>query len=366
MSSVEAFLASMPVFSAVTSEVAAAEIQPESQPPPLPELEHPLPQSLPLRWAGRGITRSQSRCTTEFFGQQLGLSAEALEKILAEHTIPHLRPASCALTHKGQFADALPMHQTRTVRVRNGRAGGGDGGDGGGCDAPGVTEEGGIWFLKKVDAGLSTGVSVHGSFGEALTYAQRARSTGLWMQCGGNWAAEYVLQAAVPSPWLWRGRKAHFRVYLLALSPAAPATAARLRAALLQQPTGLVGAPVQDLGAVQEQEQEEAAMVAAGLLETRWFVSEHVWMAAAPDSWSSESTERDTQLSIHRTVELRDSGHHAELWPVLRDYAASFAADAQRCCLYVLRQNTRTANSVTVPVELDLTTDCHLGCKPLS
>ena len=88
--------------------------------------------------------------------------------------------------------------------------------------------------------------------------------------------------------------------------------------------------------------------------------------AAAPDSWSSESTERDTQLSIHRTVELRDSGHHAELWPVLRDYAASFAADAQRCCLYVLRQNTRTANSVTVPVELDLTTDCHLGCKSLS
>ena len=125
---------------------------------------------------------------------------------------------------------------------------------------------------------VHAGVSVHGSFGEALTTAQRARSTGLWMQCGGNWAAEYVLQAAVPSPWLWRGRKAHFRVYLLALSPAAPATAARLRAALLQQPTGLVGAPVQDLGAVQEQEQEEAAMVAAGLLETRWFVNEHVWM----------------------------------------------------------------------------------------
>jgi hypothetical protein len=43
-------------------------------------------------------------------------------------------------------------------------------------------------------------------------------------------------------------------------------------------------------------------------LETRWFLHEHVWLAAAPNAWSAMSTESGAQLSITRTCELQESG----------------------------------------------------------
>jgi hypothetical protein len=58
-----------------------------------------------------------------------------------------------------------------------------------------------------------------------------------------------------------------------------------------------------------------------------------VWLAAAPSPWSAESTERSVQLSVHRSVELRESGdgNHSLIWPVLRAFAEAFVADARGC-----------------------------------
>jgi hypothetical protein len=75
------------------------------------------------------------------------------------------------------------------------------------------------------------------------------------------------------------------------------------------------------------------AVVATTALETRWFFNEHVWLSAARAPWSVMSTAPDVQLSIKRTVELRDSGdgNHAVLWPVLRAYVEEFVADTRGC-----------------------------------
>eukprot|EP01050_Picozoa_sp_SAG11_P010995 SAG11_NODE_1136_length_5731_cov_23.656250_6_plen_311_part_00 len=260
--------------------------------------------------------------------RRLGLDEAALAQVLGE-TCPQLRPASLALTHKGRFATGFKQFQTETVRLAGHLPPGqqtpgsaapapdesdqatSSGGAAGSTPAqPGEVEQrpAGVWFLKNVAEGLSRGVSVHPSRAAAEAAAEAARRAPVSWYHGETRAAvagaEYVVQAAVPAPWLWGGRKTHFRLYLLAVSPPEPAGAARLRAALRCGRATPAAAP----GSGGDQP----------ALETRWYLSEHVWLSAAPAPWSARSTERSVQLSIHRSVELRESGdgNHAVLWPV--------------------------------------------------
>lgn len=261
--------------------------------------------------------------------RRLGLDQTDLMQVLSE-TCSHLRPASLALTHKGRFAEEFQQFQTETVRlagnlppkesaegarivpVSGAHAATGTGASGSARAQQGEVAEqrpAGVWFLKKVDEGLSRGVTVHPSLAAAEAAAEKARRAPVSWYHGETRAAvagvEYVAQAAVPAPWLWNGRKSHFRLYLLAVSPPEPASAARLRATLL----GSAGCAAPAGGPASGDD---------GALATRWYLNEHVWLSAAPEPWSALSTERAVQLSIHRSVELRESGddNHSLLWPV--------------------------------------------------
>ena len=131
----------------------------------------------------------------------------------------------------------------------------------------------GVWFLKKVQTSLTRGVTCHSSRADAIAAAE-SEST-----------VEFVLQAAVERPWLYYGRKCHFRLYLLAVS--APAS---------------TGAP-------------------------HWYASKHVWIAAAPDLFDATSTERGVQLSARRTAHLdeyEDEEEAAAIWSVLHRWGQQF------------------------------------------
>ena len=248
--------------------------------------------------------------------RRLGLLDEDLEFALCDHVAENLRPASNQLTHKGEFAEFLPTHQARTVRLLPGKAAALD---------ESLSEAGcekGVWFLKKIGTGLSTGVTVHESLAAATAAAETARgeqcnswyTDGVHLGAESRMKAEYVIQQAVRSPRLWNGRKNHFRLYLLAVSPPAPSGASRLRAAM--------GLP---------QQPESEQLTSAEQLQTRWYLNEHIWLAAAPGEWlAPSSTDRASQISATRTAELRNFDHDL-LWPVLRTYAERFVADARVC-----------------------------------
>jgi hypothetical protein len=251
--------------------------------------------------------------------RQLHVQDEDLEFALCDHVAENLRPASSDLTHKGQFADFLPGHQTRTVRLLPGNASGSVSADG-----PDGDEETGVWFLKKLDTGLSNGVTVHESLAAAAAAAEHARGLqkahtswyrdGVHLGTESSAKAEYVVQQAVASPWLWNDRKVHFRLYLLAVSPPTSTGAANLRAVLGRLPP--------------PQAEPEPG---AEQLETRWYLNQHAWLSSAEEVWKGPlCTDRGPQISATRTEELRNVDH-ARLWPILRDYAERFVADARGC-----------------------------------
>ena len=103
-------------------------------------------------------------------GRRLGVSEAVALAAVTEHVAKSLLPASAELTHKGKFADRFaswqPPHTSRVVRGK----------------AYAAEEEGQeqrVWFLKNTGgAGLSTGVTVHGSRGAALHHADRERRGG--------------------------------------------------------------------------------------------------------------------------------------------------------------------------------------------
>ncbi len=283
---------------------------------------------------------------------RLSLADEDLEFALCDHVAENLRPASNQLTHKGEFADFLPAHQTRTVRLLPGKG------------APAaldesLSEEGrenGVWFLKKIGTGLSTGVTVHESLAAAAAAAETGRgeqcnswySDGVHLGAESRMKAEYVIQQAVESPRLWNGRKNHFRVYLLAVSPPAPSGASRLRAAM--------GLPL---------EPESEQLCSAERLQTRWYLNEHVWLSSAPEDWLGPcSTDRGSQISATRTAELRNLDHEL-LWPVLRTYAEQFIVDA---CVCVQRDRLTPRQQECLGLELlglDVIVNEDMSCTAL-
>ena len=145
--------------------------------------------------------------------QQLRMDEESLEFFLCDTVVETLAPATRSLTQKDRFAARVPQHQPPTLALPA---------------AQGAEEElersgeGGVWFLKRVQSvGFGRGVTVHPTLAAAV---------------GAAAPESYVVTPAVPRPWLWDGRKCHFRVYLLAYSPPSPegvhaAAAARLRPA---------------------------------------------------------------------------------------------------------------------------------------
>ena len=213
---------------------------------------------------------------TQALCRRLQIDETALEIVLGETLLDSLHPACAAFTDKSRLAQLSSKQLIPTTRLPAGRKM---------RPASPTDEDDTGWWLKQVGVGGSLGVGFHLTFDEAVAAADPA--------------VEYVLQPAVQRPWLYMGRKCHFRVYLLAFSPVVP----------------------------------EGAGGDSPRPRTQWFVHKKVWIAAADAPFHSKmTTERASQVSSSRTVELGSTPFHAELWPTVlqfgRDFVASVCAPA--------------------------------------
>jgi hypothetical protein len=244
---------------------------------------------------------------------RLRIDPESLEFMLSDTTVSNLKPSSNALTHKGLLAITSTQHPSLFVPTeRHGdfrsrvilaadetsslqrRV----------CAALALklaelrakqdklklllAQQTGdttpVWFLKKVNTSYTRGVTVHASRSKALesieTLTERTE--------GGS---EYVLQKAVERPWLHQGCKCHFRLYVF-------------------------------------------AFCAVGATVPRWYASNHVVIAAAPEPYCCSSVERGVQLSVERGDKgkgywsMHGQGDRATaIWSLMYRWAMKFAAE---------------------------------------
>ena len=219
--------------------------------------------------------------------RRLKLDEEALEFLLRETLVDEIRPASRTFTNKTGLSKFSSPQLIPTTRLPAGRTKLPD------SPIDGV-DPGTGWFLKDVGMQGTLGVGFHPTFRGAVAAADPV--------------VEYVLQPAVRG-WLYQGRKCHFRVHLLALSPA-PADGS----------------------------------VDGARPRTRWFMHKEVWITAADAQFDSKmSADRASQISRVRTVELGATTHHAELWPLLFTFGKEFVASVVRPALDNYTENDEPA-----------------------
>jgi hypothetical protein len=146
---------------------------------------------------------------------------------------------------------------------------------------------------------------------------------------------EYVLQPqAIERPWLYQQRKCHFRLYLLAHSPAA-------RPSSVEKESGRRP----HRGVPDPEPEVPKPGPASGCPPTMcWYMNERAYLAAAEQRWAVGSPDPAVQISRSRTVELRGlpAEDHALLWPVLlrsaKDLVGTLCRGALKAEALTLRQ----------------------------